>query len=79
MLGSVANPFECFMCYRGLKTLSVRMEQHGKNALELARYLQKHPYAEKVNYPGLEDHPQFKLAKKYMKSGGGMLTFSLRG
>ena len=79
VLGAVANPFECYMCYRGLKTLAVRMEQHGKNALELAEYLQSHPLVESVNYPGLPSQKYHGLCKKYMRTGGGMLTFVMKG
>ncbi len=61
-LGAVANPFECYMCYRGLKTLSVRMEQHGRNAQELAEYLESHALVKSVNYPGLKSHKFHDLA-----------------
>ena len=78
-IGAVAGPFDSFLAMRGLKTLAVRMERHCENALELARWLEKHPSVARVIYPGLESHPQHKLAKTQMRYFGGMISLELKG
>ncbi len=78
-IGSVLSPFDSFLVSRGLKTLSIRMEAHSKNALTIAQYLEKHPRIEKVLYPGLPSHPDFLLASRQMALPGGMITFFLKG
>lgn len=78
-VGAVAGPFDSFLALRGVKTLALRMERHGANALELAGWLERHPKIERVIYPGLQSHPQYALAKKQMRSFGGMLTIFLKG
>jgi len=78
-VGGVPAPMDCFLVMRGLKTLHVRMERHERNAMEIARYLEKHPKIERVIYPGLASHPQHELAKKQMTGFGGMITFFVKG
>lgn len=78
-VGAVPAPMDCFLVMRGLKTLQLRMERHEKNAMEVAHFLEKHPQVEKVIYPGLESHPQHKLARKQMSGFGGMITFFIKG
>lgn len=78
-LGAVPSPFDCYMIIRGMKTLHVRMQKHCENALAVAKYLEKHPKVQKVYYPHLPSHPHYKLAKKQMRAGGGMVTFLLKG
>jgi cystathionine beta-lyase/cystathionine gamma-synthase len=78
-IGSVLSPFDSFLVSRGLKTLSIRMEAHSRNALTIAQYLEKHPRIEKVLYPGLPSHPDFLLASRQMALPGGMITFFLKG
>jgi len=78
-IGAVISPFDSYLTLRGLKTLALRMNQHQKNALEIAHYLEKHPKVNKVIYPGLESHPQHDLAKRQMKGFGGVLSFELKG
>jgi cystathionine gamma-lyase len=70
---------DCFLVMRGLKTLHVRMDRHAQSAMEIARYLEKHPNVERVIYPGLESHPQHQLARKQMSGFGGMITFFIKG
>jgi O-acetylhomoserine/O-acetylserine sulfhydrylase len=78
--GCVISPFNSFLLLQGLETLSLRMERHVQNALELARWLQTLPAVEYVNYPGLENNPYHEMAKKYLKKGfGGVLAFKLKG
>lgn len=78
-IGGIASPMDSFMCMRSLKTLPLRMEAHGKNAMQVARFLEKHALVERVVYPGLESHPQHALAKQQMSGFGGMITFWIKG
>lgn len=78
-VGAVPGPFDCFLVMRGLKTLSLRMKEHCKNAEAIAKHLEKHPAIEKVVYPGLSSHPQHELAKKQMDGFGGMVSCVVRG
>jgi len=78
-IGSVAGPFDSFLALRGLKTLSLRMEAHCRNALAVAQFLSQHPKVERVLYPGLPDHPGYALAQKQMRLPGGMVSAVLRG
>ena len=75
--GAVMNPFSAWLILRGCRTLSLRMERHCSNALKIANYLESHPKVAKVIYPGLKSHPNHELAKKQMKSFGGMIGFEL--
>jgi cystathionine gamma-lyase len=78
-VGGTPGPMDCFLVMRGTKTLALRMDRHGENALAIARTLEKHPLVERVHYPGLASHPQHALAKRQMKNFGGMVSFELRG
>jgi cystathionine gamma-synthase/cystathionine gamma-lyase len=77
--GAVPGPWDCWLTLRGIKTLSVRMREHERNALHLARVLAKHPDVERVYYPGLEEHPQHALARRQMSGFGGMVSFEVAG
>jgi len=78
--GNAISPFNSFLLLQGLETLSLRVERHVSNALELATWLEKHPAVEYVNYPGLKSSPYHALANKYLKRGfGGVLSFKLKG
>ncbi len=77
--GAVLSPFDSYLTMRGLKTLSVRLEQHQKNAFAVADYLSSHPKVKKVIYPGLESHPQHKLATSQTDGFGGVLSFEIDG
>ncbi len=80
LVGTNCSPFEAWLTNNGLKTLSLRMERHCSNALTLANYLEDNPAVARVNYPGLQSHPDHELAKRQMRGGfGGMLSFELRG
>ena len=78
-MGAVPGAFDCFLCLRGLKTLSLRMERHNYNGLEVAKFLSKHPNVEKVMYPGLETDPYHSIAKKNYKGCGAVVSFILKG
>lgn len=78
-IGPSQSPFDSWLVLRGIKTLSIRMQAHEKNAKEIAKYLEAHPKVEKVIYPGLKSHPQHKIAKKQMNGFGGMITFFVKG
>jgi cystathionine gamma-synthase/cystathionine gamma-lyase len=77
--GAVPGPFDSWLVLRGLKTLSVRMREHEKNAQAIARFLSEHPKVEKVIYPGLANHPQHDLAKRQMRGFGGMVSCVVAG
>jgi len=78
LLGSNSNPFDAFLLVQGIKTLEVRMERHCVNAMKVAQFLEGHSAVSKVNYAGLTSHPDYAIAKKQMKHGGGMLSFELK-
>ena len=78
-MGSIPSPFDCYICMRSLKTLALRMSAHQKNSLTIAKFLQDHKKVEKVIYPGLESHPQFKLAREQMSGFGGVISFFIKG
>jgi O-acetylhomoserine/O-acetylserine sulfhydrylase len=80
-LGACQNPFGSFLLLQGLETLSLRVERHCYNALELARWLQKHEQVAWVSYAGLKDHPYNATAKKYFRQGmfGAVLCFGVKG
>jgi O-acetylhomoserine/O-acetylserine sulfhydrylase len=78
--GPALSPFNAFLFLQGLETLSLRVQRHCENALELARWLKTRPEVESVNYLGLEDHPCHARARKYMRNGfGSVMTFGIRG
>ena len=77
--GPSMSPFNAWVLSKSLETLSIRMEKHCENALKLAKSLENHQELEEVKYPFLENYPQFKLAKKQMKYGGGIVTLILKG
>jgi cystathionine gamma-synthase len=78
-VGAVPGPQDCWLVLRGVKTLHLRMERHSSNAMEIARFLVDHPAVAEVFYPGLESHPQHKLAARQMRDFGGMLSVTLVG
>jgi len=77
--GAVPGPMDCFLVLRGLKTLAVRMDRHGENALAVAQFLADHPGVADVIYPGLDSHPQHAVAARQMRNFGGMISFTLKG
>jgi O-acetylhomoserine (thiol)-lyase len=79
-MGGCMSPFNAFLFLQGLETLHLRMPRHSENALALAKWLEKQPQVTWVNYPGLESHPDYKLAKKYLPDGqGAILGFGIKG
>lgn len=78
--GPALSPFNSFLLIQGLETLSLRVQRHVDNALEIAQWLDAHPQVEKVSYPGLKSHPYHTNAQKYLKNGyGGVLSFTIKG
>ena len=73
------GPFDAFLTMRGVKTLALRVERQCENALHLAQYLEQHPKVERVIYPGLDSHPQKKIAERQMRLGGGIISFEIKG
>lgn len=75
--GGVLQPFDSFLLIRSIKTLSVRMDRHVRNAVELARLLREHEAVKAVYYPGLPDAQGYEINKRQAKSGGAMISFEL--
>lgn len=79
-LGAALSPFNSFLFLQGLETLPLRMRRHSDSALKAARFLAAHALVEWVSYPGLENHPDYTLAQKYLPKGAGaILTFGIKG
>jgi len=77
--GATLAPMDAYSLLRGMKTLKLRVQRQNDNAMAVARFLQKHPMVDQVNYPGLETHPGHDIAKEQMSGFGGMLSFSVHG
>lgn len=77
--GATLSPMDAYSFIRGIKTLKLRIERQNENAMAVARFLEKHPVVEQVNYPGLESHVHHDIARKQMSGFGGMLSFSVTG
>jgi len=77
--GPSLSPFNAWVLSRSLETLDVRMERHCSNALHLAQQLEGHSAISRVRYPFLPSHPQYDIAKRQMKNGGGIICFELKG
>jgi len=78
--GAAISPFNSFMLLQGLETLHLRMQRHSENALKVSKFLKTHNKVSWVNYPGLEDHPDRKLAEKYLPKGhGAIIGFGIKG
>ena len=77
--GATLAPMDAYSLLRGMKTLKLRVQRQNDNAMAVARFLQKHPMVDQVNYPGLESHPGHDIAKEQMSGFGGMLSFSVHG
>src|SRR6059036_3014153 len=76
-LGGSLDPHAAFLLHRGIKTLALRVKQHNESALQIAHFLEKHPAISKVNYPGLESHPNHERANRLFDGFGGMMSFEL--
>lgn len=79
-LGAAISPFNSWLLLQGLETLHLRLERHSQNALKVAQYLEAHDDVEWVSYAGLQSHPSYELAQKYLPKGqGAILTFGIKG
>lgn len=78
-LGGSLDPHACFLLHRGIKTLGVRVTYQNRSALEIARFLDGHKAVNKVNYPGLETHPDHERASRLFEGFSGMMSFELEG
>jgi cystathionine beta-lyase/cystathionine gamma-synthase len=76
-LGGSLDPHAAFLLHRGIKTLALRVKHHNESALQIARFLQQHSAVAKVNYPGLESHPNHERAERLFDGFGGMMSFEL--
>lgn len=79
LLGGNSNAFEAFLLTNGLRTLGIRMERHCSNAQRVAEFLESHSSIERVNFPGLESHPDYAIAQQQMKMPAPVLSFELGG
>lgn len=79
LMGGNSNGFDAFLLNTGLRTFPLRMDKHCDNAMKVAQFLAQHPEVDKVNYLGLESHPDHKLAMQQMKHAGALMSFELRG
>jgi O-succinylhomoserine sulfhydrylase len=77
--GPALSPFNAWICLKGMETLRLRVEAQSATALALARWLEAHPAVERVNYPGLDSHPQHALAMRQQSAGGPVLSFVVKG
>ena len=77
--GGSISPFNAWVLSKSLETLAIRMDRHCQNALSLAKWLETQPNVSNVRYPFLESHPQYEIAKKQMRQGGGIVTFEIEG
>lgn len=79
LMGGNSNAFDAFLLSQGMKTLELRMDRHCSNAMEVANWLEQHPAIAKVNYNGLESHPDHAIANKQMKHPGALMSYELKG
>jgi cystathionine gamma-synthase len=79
MIGATPGPFTCFLLERGLKSFALRMEHHNRAGMSIAHMLESHPKIEKIWYPGLESHPDHRIAIQQMRGFGSVITFLLKG
>lgn len=79
VLGCNLGAFETWLLLRGMRTLSLRVERQNATALAVARHLEAHPEVTVVHHPGLESHPQHRLAQRQMRGYGGVMSFVVRG
>ncbi|NQW27344.1 MAG: aminotransferase class I/II-fold pyridoxal phosphate-dependent enzyme [Flammeovirgaceae bacterium] len=77
--GPAMSPFNAWILSKSLETLAVRVDRHCQNALAVAKYLEPHKKIERVKYPFLKSHPQYKIAKKQMHLGGNIIAFEIKG
>lgn len=77
--GGIISPFDAWLLIRGLKTLSVRMERHTSNAEKVIAYLKGQKLVEEIYYPFDKDNPQYEIAKRQMRAGGGLISFTVKG
>jgi cystathionine gamma-synthase len=77
--GAVPGPMDCFLVLRGIKTLALRMDRHASNAEALVGLLEGHPKVDRLMYPFHQSHPQVRIARQQMRSGGGMISFVVKG
>ncbi|AOV07210.1 methionine gamma-lyase [Sporosarcina ureilytica] len=77
--GGIISPFDAWLLLRGIKTLPIRMERHTSNAEKIIAFLKQQPLVEKIYYPFDVDNPQYSIAKKQMRAGGGLISFTMKG
>lgn len=78
LMGAAMSPHEASLLLRGLRTLPFRMQGHQENSLKIAKFLHNHPKVEKVNFPGLEGHPDYQLGKSQLSGYSGLMSIELK-
>lgn len=78
-IGGIMSPFNAWLLLRGMKTLHVRMDRHISNAERVLEFLKQEALVKKIFYPFDENHPQFEIAKRQMRGGGGLISFEIEG
>jgi cystathionine gamma-synthase len=78
-LGGILDPQSAYLLIRGIKTLGLRIQRQNESALRIARWLEAHPRVERVYFPGLESHPDYRLARSQMRGFGGVVSFLFKG
>lgn len=79
LFGGILGPMEGWLCIRGLRTMKIRLEQHQRTAMEVARFLENHEKVERVYYTGLPSHPQAEIIQKQQTGHTGLMSFVLKG
>lgn len=79
LFGACMDPHQAWLLTRGLRTMPIRLRQHGESGMKVARYLEQHPCVKQVFYPGLDSHPQRDLVKKYLRGTNGLISFIYDG
>jgi O-succinylhomoserine sulfhydrylase len=79
LTGPSLSPFNAWVLSKSLETLAIRLDRHCENAMKVAEFLEQHPNVNKVKYPFLKSHPQYKIAQKQMKLGGNIVAFEIKG
>lgn len=77
--GGIMSPFDAWLLLRGLKTLPVRMERHSSNAEKIIAFLKQQKQVDEIYYPFDEDNAQYEIAKRQMRAGGGLISFTING
>ncbi len=79
VLGGVISPHDAYLLLRGMKTLELRVRRQNESTLQVAQFLEEHPFVRRVYYPGLSSHPDHEIARRQMNGFGGVVSFEIDG